>query len=169
MGAMNFENIYNRFYRELFCYAHQLTECKFRSEDLVHEAFVRFFEVCKNGTQIQNSRAWLYKVLLNLHKTHQTTEKRRSEKLQTVDKTESSDEDLHDQFSNREKEQIVSKMLFELPERDKNIIILYRRGLSYDEIAEVLEMNKTSVGTTLARAIEKLQNNLKTNYHELFE
>lgn len=166
---MNFENIYSKYYRELFCYAYQLTECKFRSEDLVHEAFVRLFDVCNNGSQIQNSRAWLYKVLLNLHKTTLTTEKRRNEKLQTLDKTEVSDEDFHTQYSNREKEYIVSKTLREMPERDKNILILYRRGLSYEEMAEVLEMNKTSVGTTLARAIERLQNNLKANYHELFE
>jgi len=166
---MNFEGLYKKHYRELFCFAHQLTGCRHGSEDLVHESFIRLFNECNNGTQILNCRAWLYKVLLNLHKTNVSSEKRRTEKLQLEANTEISDEDLHKQLAQREKESIVTGAMKLLPERDRNILILYRRGLTYDEMAEVLEMNKTSVGTTLARAIEKLQNNLKKNYHELFE
>jgi RNA polymerase sigma factor (sigma-70 family) len=166
---MNFEDLYNNHYRELFCFAHQLTGCRYKSEDLVHEAFVRLFYEGNKGAQIQNSRAWLYKVLLNFHLTKATTEKRRAELLQSNENADISEDDIHKQYSQQEKERIVVEAMKQLPERDRNILILYRRGLTYDEMAEVLEMNKTSVGTTLARAIEKLQNNLKKNYHELFE
>lgn len=166
---MSFEQVYNKHYRELFCFAHHLTNCKFQCEDLVHETFVRFYEENRKGVPIQNSRAWLYKVLLNLHKTTVSTDKRRSEKLQTIETSEISDDDINKQIADAEKKEIVMEALKGLEERDRHILGLYRRGLSYSEIAEVLEMNKTSVGTTLARAIEKLQQNLKKNYHELFE
>ena len=60
-------------------------------------------------------------------------------------------------------------MLEKLPEKDRSILLLYNHGLSYAEMAEVLEINPNSVGTTLVRAINTLKELLKHHYNEMFE
>lgn len=166
---MNVEVLYKNHYRELYCVAFQLVQCRAGSEDLVQETFVRLIKEHSKGVPILFPRAWLYKVLLNLSKTRISAGKNHSEKLQSNVIADIADDDIHQQMSDNEQQQIVMCELNLLPERDRNILILYQRGLTYHEIAQALEMNVTSVGTTLARAIEKLRSNLKKNHHELFE
>jgi RNA polymerase sigma factor (sigma-70 family) len=76
---------------------------------------------------------------------------------------------VHKTYIKNEKQRIVMTELNLLPEKDRNLLILYKQELSYNEIAQILDMNVTSVGTTLARAIEKFSENLKKKHHELFE
>jgi RNA polymerase sigma-70 factor (ECF subfamily) len=78
-------------------------------------------------------------------------------------------EDFQTEYSSDEKKRIISGELKQMPSDERNLLILYNRGLKYEEIAEILDMNPNSVGTTLARTIQKFRNTLKTKYHELFE
>lgn len=164
---MDFSCTYNRYYKELFLFAFQLTQCRQKSEDLVHEAFLKY-HTCADNTII-NSRAWLYKVILNHYNSNFRDEKRREEILKKIEPNDVVEEDILQTLTQNEQEKIIKDVLLQLPERDRKIILLYRRGLSYSEIAEILDIKKESVGTTLARAVEKLKNNLKRTHHELFK
>ena len=166
---MDIDSLYRRHYQELYSFAYQMTFSKPESEDLVQESFCRLLNESKIGTSIQQPRAWLYKVLLNLTRTRFSVEKQHNEKLKLVDKNEISSDDIHHAYIEKEKRRIITNELNLLPDKDRNILILYHQGLAYSEIAEALEMNTSSVGTTLARAIEKLADNLKKKHHELFE
>ena len=46
--------------------------------------------------------------------------------------------------------------LAELSPRDRDGLLLWEEGFSYDEIAEMLGLSRGSVGTTLARARTRL-------------
>jgi len=46
----------------------------------------------------------------------------------------------------------VRKTLNLLSKRDKEVLVLKYSGYSYDEIAKTLKLNKSSVGTIIARA-----------------
>ncbi len=72
-------------------------------------------------------------------------------------------------FSTEKNKQIVLKVLDTLPDNVKEILVLYNNGFSYAEIAEIMDINPASVGTTLVRAINKLKEILKLHYHEMFE
>jgi RNA polymerase sigma-70 factor (ECF subfamily) len=50
----------------------------------------------------------------------------------------------------------VQKALDELSERDREALLLWDAGLSYDEIARQTGLSKGAVGTTLSRARKKL-------------
>jgi DNA-directed RNA polymerase specialized sigma24 family protein len=43
-----------------------------------------------------------------------------------------------------------------LSERDRQALLLKEEGLDYQEIADVLQIEKSSVGTTLSRARRRL-------------
>ncbi|NJO70164.1 MAG: RNA polymerase sigma factor [Bacteroidetes bacterium] len=166
---MDFDNAYNSYYRELYVFAFQLTNCKQLSEDLVQEAFLKFMREWKRGTAFINIRAWLYKVVLNQFSTGVKILKRRTVLTESVRNSEIPADDIHEQYTAKEIDNIVFEALSQLKEKDRALLMLYRRGLPYSEIAEILDINPASVGTTLARAIEKLKNNLKRSHHELFE
>ena len=79
---MDFGSAYNRYYKELFIFAFQLTHCRHKSEDLVHEAFLKYHAYADDV--ITNSRAWLYKVILNNYNSIHRDEKRREEILKHI-------------------------------------------------------------------------------------
>ena len=56
-----------------------------------------------------------------------------------------------------------------LDDRDKEILLLYHQGFSYNEIAGITGTNPGSMGKTISRAIEKLKNSLKLKYNEMFD
>jgi RNA polymerase sigma factor (sigma-70 family) len=52
--------------------------------------------------------------------------------------------------------QFARKALEQLGERDRQALLLKEEGLDYAEIADVLQIEKSSVGTTLSRARKRL-------------
>ena len=52
----------------------------------------------------------------------------------------------------RDEQTMVREVLYSLPERQARLLFLRHAGLSYNELASVLEVAPGSVGTLLARA-----------------
>jgi len=166
---MVFDDLYIKYYKELRCFGHQMNISPEKSEDITQEAFLKLFIETKKNTELHNPRAWLYKVYLNLARTYFTSRALKRDRQEFVSGSQSLITDLHEEYSQKEKQRIVSEMLDKLTEKEKSILLLYNHGLSYAEMAEVLEINPNSVGKTLVRAIEKLKETLKVHYHEMFE
>jgi RNA polymerase sigma factor (sigma-70 family) len=167
--SMNFEEIYTKYYRKLFGFAYQYTLSKQDSEDLVHESFTRLWNEFQRGSEINNIQAWLYKVLINLIKTRKNRDRRWVEKIKQIETNETISEDSQGGYLLNEKKRIINDELRQLPINERSLLILYNRGFKYDEIAHILEIKTTSVGTTLSRTITKFRNTLKTKYNGLFE
>ncbi len=165
---MSFDEIYRKYYRELYGFALQIKKSEAEAEDLVHEVFTKYFVELKKQTVFENSRAWLYKVLLNL-----SVSQKRSNGLHQkyVDSkmTEPAIAAGEPDFFENEKQQIVFSTLEKMDEKERQLLTLYHNGLSYNEMAEILNIKSSSVGTTLVRAIGKLKTLLKLHYYEMFE
>ena len=63
---------------------------------------------------------------------------------------------IHRTLERSEREAVVRRALEALGERDREALLLWDAGLDYGEIAGALEISTGSVGTTLARARERL-------------
>jgi RNA polymerase sigma-70 factor (ECF subfamily) len=166
---MSFDEVYRKHYHELRRFGRQLNLSADKCEDLTQETFLKFYFEIKKEVKFENPRAWLYKVYLNQIKTLHNSQKHES---QNPGKRLSFDEpsvDLQEEYSKNERKRIVFEMLEKLPEKEKEILLLYHNGFSYAEMAEIIGINPNSVGKTLVRAIEKLKITLKTQYHEMFE
>jgi RNA polymerase sigma-70 factor (ECF subfamily) len=166
---MSFDEIYNLHYKELKRYGRQFNITPELNDDLIQETFLRFYLELKKNVVFDNPRAWLYKVLINLFKTHIAKEIKGKENPDYLVDSPNTTNDLHEEFVISEKQRIVIKMLDQLSEKEKNLLLLYHNGFSYLEMAEILEINPASIGQMLVRAIKKLKNELKTHYHEMFE
>jgi RNA polymerase sigma factor (sigma-70 family) len=166
---MSFNEVYINHFSELRRFGRRLNVSSELIDDLIQETFLRFYLQLKKDVVFENPRAWLYKVFLNQFKTsivshhHGTTDSERVslENLQSAD--------FQEEYSKNEEKRIVFEILESLDKRDKELLLLYHEGFSYIEMAEILEINPNSVGKTLVRAIGKLKETLKIQYHEMFE
>ncbi len=164
---MNIEQLYKKYYVQLYKFALKLTGCENVSNDLVQDVFVKAYDKRKILSSIENIRAWLYKILYNDFK-NQYKRVKTFERIISEIEDEPLIVDTEKLYDKNEIRSIVKKAIESFPERDRSMLLLYYNGLSYAEIADVLEMNPNSVGKTLARNISKLTSNLKIQYHELF-
>jgi len=164
---MSFNEAYYQYYPELVRYGRQLQLDEADIEDLVQETFIRLHMELLKEVAFANIRAWLYKVLRNLILTGINSKNLHQGKLEHY-KNPNTEKDTLEELANKELSELVFKVLDQMPENEKDLLLLYHNGLKYKEIAEVLNINPKSVGTMLVRAINKLKLLLQKEYHELF-
>lgn len=120
--------------------------------DVVQEAFVRLYH---RGTLPDAPDAWLVSVALNLFRNVRTTHRRR-ERLLTVERGSAVHSDPAPDTDARlvadESRRRVHRILAQIPERERHLLLLRAEGYSYRELAAALELEEGSVGTLLARA-----------------
>ena len=164
---MSFKEVYEKYYPGLVRFGLQLNVNRVDAEDLVQETFLRYHVAISKDLVLENTRAWLYKVMLNQAITRKSTQSLHDTRIKSSQAYQShiNEEEAH---ASKERRELVFQVLEQLPVKEKNLLLLYHNGLKYKEIAEVLELNPNSVGTLLARAIDKLRSLLKKDYHELF-
>jgi RNA polymerase sigma-70 factor (ECF subfamily) len=166
---MSFDDIYKLHYNELRRFGRQFNISSQLIEDLIQETYLRFYLELKKNIVFENPRAWLYKVFINLFKNHLESGKREIIKIGLQKEFSNITNDIHEDFVIDEQKRIVLTMLDQLSEKEKTLLLLYNSGLSYSEMAQIMEVNPASIGQMLVRAIEKLKNELKIHYHEMFE
>ena len=128
------------------------------AEEVAQETFVR---ALRQDT-IVNERAWVFAVAHNLVRDGARRDARNRRHLELL-ASESREE--QEQDPEAEAEQTVERArnaamarraLDALGERDRQALLLKEEGLDYTEIADVLKIEKSSVGTTLSRARRRL-------------
>ena len=124
------------------------------AEEVAQETFVRALR----QEMIVNERAWVFAVAHNLVRDGARRDARNRRHLELL-AAESQDahEPEEDQTLERAQEAAVARRALEsLGERDRQALLLKEEGLDYTEIADVLKIEKNSVGTTLSRARRRL-------------
>ena len=138
------------------------------AEEVAQETFVR---ALRQDT-IMNERSWVFAVANNLVRddARKVSRQRRHLELMAAEARES------EQESPEEQQEITAEMAQEtadarralesLAERDRQALLMKEEGLDYGEIAEVLGIEKSSVGTTLSRARRRLAETYEALQHE---
>jgi RNA polymerase sigma-70 factor (ECF subfamily) len=144
--------------------AHNLAKWLLRNEqdaqDVVQEAYLRAFKSF-GGFHGSNGRAWLLTIVRN---TSYTLLK----KNQAVDLTTTFDERIHASghesvspatiLEHSEDAALISEAMDELPAEFREILALrHQEGLSYKEIADIMQIPPGTVMSRLARARGKLK------------
>ena len=124
------------------------------AEEVAQETFVR---ALRQDT-IVNERAWVFAVAHNLVRDGARRDARNRRHLELLAaESEHAHEPEEDQTLERAQEAAVARRALEsLGERDRQALLLKEEGLDYTEIADVLKIEKSSVGTTLSRARRRL-------------
>jgi len=126
------------------------------SEDIAQETFLALFQHLAAGKPRDNLRGWVFRVAHNL-----ALKRRRDDRRDSL--LDSDAELHHDPKPNPEqwlaakrKHDRLAAVIDALLEQDRQCLHLRAEGLTYREIAEVLEMSLGAVSQSLTRSLAKL-------------
>jgi RNA polymerase sigma-70 factor (ECF subfamily) len=156
-----FEELFTRHYARVYGVALRISGDAQEAEELAQDVFVKLYRRPLSDSADANVAGWLYRVATNDAFNAVRARRRRHGWLRRFAQREPSGADssadpLHIVTGRAEADQVRSA-LAQLPERQRNALVLRASGLSYAEVADALEVRPTSVGTLLARAEQALR------------
>jgi RNA polymerase sigma factor (sigma-70 family) len=162
---VDFDALFDDAYPPLVRYCQRLTGDRDVAEDVAQEAMVRLFAHEVDGPP-PALRAWLFKTATHLIRDRYRVDENRRRLLQENPVMPSAVEGPERSFERKAEQELARKALEQLPERDREMLVLRYEGFSYKEIADVVNVAASSVGTLLARAerrfVEALDGGLET-------
>ena len=160
-----YTELIKRYESRLLAYVKRISSASMEdAEDILQEAFLDAYKnIARFDTSLKFS-SWIYRIVHN--KTISAYRKYKKEKgnsslddddLKYYNKFASKLDivrDLDREFTNQE----VQRLLRQLKERDREVLILYFiEEKSYQEISDILEVSVNTVATWIRRAKEKLK------------
>jgi RNA polymerase sigma-70 factor (ECF subfamily) len=144
--------VYRTTYRALVRFLYRKVWDAERAEDLAQEAFARALV-----HKPDNARGWLFVVAANMVRDEARREARERRHLTLLTNEPVSDTLALDEELDRAAQlQRVRAALDQLTPRDREALLLWDAGMSYDEIAAQTGLARGAVGTTLSRARRRL-------------
>jgi RNA polymerase sigma-70 factor, ECF subfamily len=155
---------YDTYADDIFRYCSFRVFDRERARDLMQETFTKTWEYMEKGKEIENMRAFLYKVAHNLC----VNEVIRPKAYSLDEMTEKVDFDPRDNMTRSPEDEaetsiLMQKMQMLEPQEREILTMRYVNDLAVFEIAELLGMIPNSVSVKIHRAEESLRKLYKTN------
>jgi RNA polymerase sigma-70 factor, ECF subfamily len=130
-------------------------------EEITQEAFLALFQHLQRGRPRHNLRGWLFRVVHNLAlKRVQHARRDSLDGLRPANGVEETAVDPalnpEDAWTQGERRRLLLAVVQALPEQDQRCLVLRAEGLTYREIAEVLEMSLGAVAKSLERSLARM-------------
>ena len=151
--SVDWSEVYQQTYGDVYRFLVGKVWDSERAQDLAQETFVRALR-----HDPDNPRAWLFSVAANLARDEARSAVRRRGHL-TLLKGEAEETVEAEAPGKVESDEIrgrVETAMGLLAERDREVLLLWSAGNSYEDIAQVTSLAAGAIGTTLARARKRL-------------
>lgn len=152
--------------KNVFNVALQMTGNREDAQDMAQEAFLKAFNSLSTFRGDSKFSSWLYRIVSNVCLDFKRRQSRRPSSSLTVedDEGESLQLDIADESQSPEAllerkltRDAVRRGLASLPDEQRQILLLREiQGLSYEEIAEVMDLEPGTVKSRIFRARKKL-------------
>ncbi|MBE3580787.1 MAG: sigma-70 family RNA polymerase sigma factor [Thermoanaerobacteraceae bacterium] len=151
MELFEFEGLFQTYYSGVYRWLYYLLGERTAAEDLAQEVFLKLY--CQPPGDKSNLRGWLRRVAANLAYNYLRSEERRRRREEgEVFKEARGVIALEEALLREEEARRVRNCLAQLSPRERLCLLLRQEGYSYAEIASIIQVDKNSVGTILARA-----------------
>lgn len=171
----SFNQLVTRWERPIFALAYRTLGREEDARDVVQEAFLRAYRGLRGFKGQAKFSSWLYRITVNLCRDWIRRE-RRAPVVQVPEGTDPVDladdmaapvESVEDLVSRREMSQAVARAMAELPEEQRAAILLKEyHGLTFQEIADLLECPLSTVKTRLYQGLSVLRRRLERRQAE---
>jgi RNA polymerase sigma-70 factor (ECF subfamily) len=153
-----FKMLLDRHARYLFGIAHSLTNNASDAEDLIQETFAAVLNAKFRGES--SVRTWLVRILVNRAALLRRSRHRGSSHLKIA--SEQMPVEQRSESSGVDAKLDLSAMLEQLSEEHRQVIILRElQGMSYEEMAQALDVPRGTIESRLHRAREELRKRFK--------
>jgi RNA polymerase sigma factor (sigma-70 family) len=131
-------------------------------EDLIQEMMIQIWQsIPKYNDQFKLS-TWLYRISLNVAISFYRKNTSRANRF-TVLNEQVTEILTEDKSESEQQLKLLEQFIYELKEIDKALMMLYLEDKSHNEIAEILGISVSNVGTKIGRIKDKL----KTRFSQL--
>ncbi len=131
-------------------------------QDLIQEMMIQIWKSIHKYNDQYKISTWLYRISLNVAISFYRKSLTRSKK-HTVLNEQMAEMPAEEKSENEQHLNLLEQFISELKEIDKALMILYLEEKSHAEIADILGMSVSNVGTKIGRIKEKL----KTRFSQL--
>ena len=132
-------------------------------DDLIQEIILQIWQSIASYNYKNKWSTWIYRVALNTSISFYRKNKTRKEKTVNLPLIIEVSND-YDEPSDDENLLLLKRIIQELKEIDRALILLHLEGLSSQEIAEIISITPTNVTTKVSRIKKKLK--LEFNNHK---
>lgn len=160
---MDFDHLYQTYYPAIHRFCFRMVYDADEAKDICQDTFVRLHQRLQYEEQIDNIRAWLYRVAGRLCLNHVQKRTRRAFFNKQIESNPTTERDEERLLQGVDMD-AVQRALHHLKENERLLITLYSDDLSYNEMAAVLKVKSTNVGSMLARTIQKLAKILREDH-----
>jgi RNA polymerase sigma-70 factor (ECF subfamily) len=155
-----FRMLYESYHGQLYNLTYYTLKDSQLAEDTLQSIFLKIYHGLPSYRFESSFRTWAYRIALNEAK-NQLRNRKSDLPLAVINGTAQETHVApgpHEEQLQHQREEIVRRALMELPPKMRTVIVLkYVDGLSYDEIASVLNCSAGTVASRLNRALEKLE------------
>ena len=157
-----FSALYKKYRQALYYFALSLSKNHHEAEELVQSVFVSVWEVRQTIDPSKPFNVYLFRIARN--RFYDMLRKRVSETCYMnyiLYHNNQIHDDLEKQVENKEINEIINKLLLQVPERRQEIFRLSRdENLSYKQIAERLNISENTVDTQIRNVLNYLRKTL---------
>ncbi len=170
-----FGQLVKRWERPIYALAYRTLRREEEARDVVQDAFLRAYRGLKGFKGEAKFSSWLYRITLNLCRDWMRKERRApvaqvpegTDPLDLADQQAAPTESVEDLVARREMSAAVQLAMAELPEEQRMAIMLKEyHGLTFQEIAEMLDCPLSTVKTRLYQGLTVLRRRLERQQAE---
>jgi RNA polymerase sigma-70 factor (ECF subfamily) len=158
-----FKRFYVYYFESLLRFCWRYVKSVSEAENIVQEVFADIWDDNRSWNPKRSVKVYLYQAVKNRafdHLDHVKTRNSNEEKWMAYQLTENETEADH-RVNNLIRES-VGRAVANLPDRCRMIYKLHRKdGLTYQEIADVMEISIKTVESQMSRALQKLREELR--------
>lgn len=156
-GNVNaFDLILHRYEKAIINYSYRITGNFHQAEELAQEAFFRVYRCALNFNTSQKFSTWLYKITSNLC----IDELRKGKNKKNVELSSDlpAQENIEEEVEKKEIQEKIKKAVRSLSDEHRAVFIMkHYQGLSYKEIARILDCPPGTVKSRMHYAIMELK------------
>lgn len=158
---MNFEELYNAYFKNVYYYALSLTTNQSLAEDITQETFFSALKNLKTYEGKCTIEVWLCQIAK--HKYFDLLKKDKKIEFREIRENEAVNEnDFQNKFINKEEALTIHKVLHAIDEPYKEVFSLHLFAeLSFKDIGEIYEKNENWARVTYYRAKLKIREVMK--------
>ena len=159
----SFESVYRKHVRDVYGFSLSILGNAQDAEDVTQITFLNAYRALERGERVQNFRAWLLAIAHNVCRQRFRSAARRPQEVELGPEVAEafSDEDVP---SAQEIRDAMAKLAF----NQRSVLVLREiEGLSYEEIAETMDLSLSAVETLLFRARRALREQLEAAESDL--
>ncbi len=162
----SYEVIFKRYYKDLHRFAFTYVRDSTIAEEMAQEVFLYIWEKRKN-IEIQTTlKTYLYSAVKNKCLNYIKLELPKQQSMADISEVMLSVSTVSkDEGENEQLRRYIQKAIDSLPKKCRRIFLLSRNaGMTYEEIAEDLDISKKTVENQMGIALKKLREALETVY-----